>query len=144
MANKTVSKAEHTVLNTSLSFSSLYDLLWFPLSAFFLFSSSHQYSFHLPLTHFLFVCFFTLFLISHSPCFLFLWQKGWERKTVCNNKRVWVGGNRDTLALYILAHWWAYWIIWISVKCLSLYSAVANASARSNVPIMLYILGSAV
>lgn len=62
MVNKTVSKAEHTVLNTSISFSSLYDLLWFPLSVFSLLSSSHQYSFQLPLTHFFCFVFFLPYL----------------------------------------------------------------------------------
>lgn len=37
--------------------------------------------------------------------------------------------------LYVLAHWQAYWLIRIPVKCLSLYSAVVNASAKGNEPI---------
>lgn len=88
MVNKTVSKAEHTVLNTSISFSSLYDLLWFPLSVFSLLSSSHQYSFQLPLTHFFCFCFFYLTLISHSSCFFIpLTERVRERKKLCATMR---------------------------------------------------------
>lgn len=88
MVNKTVSKAEHTVLNTSISFSSLYDLLWFPLSVFSLLSSSHQYSFQLPLTHFF--CFFCFLPYLNLTLLLFFYssdRKGEREKKLCATMR---------------------------------------------------------
>lgn len=126
MVNKTVSKAERTVLSISNSLFSYYVSL-FPFCDFFF-------------PHFLILTFWP-YLSSWPTPRLFsdikkkkrLERKsgavGWKNKSVRRREVEWEKrGRLRYLALYVLAHWRDYWLIQISVKCLSLYSAVANAS----------------
>lgn len=79
MANKTVSKPERTVLNTSISLFSHLSSLFFPPYS-FIFSLLHSYYFHLPST-------LTFFLTFHPNVPLFLSPTERVREENCKKKK---------------------------------------------------------